>query len=97
MLRNAKIFLKGLFFIPHLILLVINNGKDTILKEANRAILPTGLPYRNFKALLWLLENDVYYRQFYYYRIGGTSAFVRWYTPGDRSFRISCKSIGGGI
>lgn len=75
-LRYTKLFLKGILFIPHLMILDISRDKFEILKEVNRSIMPTGFSYRNHMALLWLLENDKYYRKFFYYRIGKMSTLV---------------------
>lgn len=95
-LRYIFLYLKGLFFLPHVALLYTVKKQKCVYAEANRALLPTGYSYKNLNALLWLLENDKYYRNFFYYRIGRLSTLVKWYTPGDRSFVISCKTIGEG-
>lgn len=94
--RYFVLFFRGLLFVPHLSLLWLKKEKEYILLECNRAILPTGFPYRDTIALLWLLENDMFFRNLFYYRLGGWARLVSWYSPGDRSFIITCNHIGWG-
>ena len=55
-----------------------------------------GFTLSNVLSLLFLLENDKYFRKMFYYRLGNSSCLVRWYTPGDNTFYPS-GIIGGGI
>lgn len=95
-LRYILLYIKGLFFLPHVVLLYSVRKQECVFTEANKALQPTGYSFKNLNALLWLLENDKYYRNFFYYRIGRLSTLVKWYIPGDRSFILSCRTLGVG-
>ena len=89
-------FLKGLLFLPHILLLGVSKNKLIVREDANNTIRPLGLSYTGTKAVLWLLENDRYFRTMFYQRIGTLSNLVSWYAPGDRTFMPCCPAVGGG-
>lgn len=89
-------YLKGLLFLPHLMLFGFSRNRCIIRDDANNTIKPLGLSYSGTKAVLWLLENDRYFRTMFYQRLGLFSNLVSWYTPGERTFMPCCPSVGGG-
>lgn len=96
-IKTLIFFLKGLLYLPHLLLYVLSGQKSKITNDAENTIRPQGLIYYGAKAVLWLLENDSYFRRMFYQRIGILSNIVSWYAPGERTFIPCCPSIGGGI
>lgn len=95
-IKTLIFFLKGLLYLPHLLLYVLSGQKSKITNDAENTIRPQGLIYSGAKAVLWLLENDSYFRRMFYQRIGILSNIVSWYAPGERTFIPCCPSIGGG-
>lgn len=98
MIMKKMIFiLRSLFFIPHLLVCVIAGYKEIVIQDAENTIRPLGLSYSGTKAVLWLLENDRFFRTMFYQRLGILSNLVSWYAPGERTFIPCCPVIGGGI
>lgn len=96
-LKVFALYLKGILFIPHLILFWRASQKSAIVNDAKRSIILSGSNYPNITAILWLFENDCYFRSLFYHRIGILSNLVSWYTPGEKTFLPCCPSIGEGV
>lgn len=83
-------------YLPHLI---IYFSKKIIKKEVDLDCIKTGtdqLVLKGWKALLYLLHNDRYFRSLFYYRIGPVrAALISWIRPGERTFIISVTSVIG--
>ena len=97
MLRN-KIFiiLRAIIFLPHLLLVFLSPQKELIREDVESYKKKRNLFLPFVLALLYLLENDIYFRKMCYFRIGNLSYLIKWYAPGAKTFYPSGK-IGGGI
>lgn len=89
-------YLKSFIYLPHLLLYVLSTQKGKITNDADNTIRPLGVIYTGAKAVLWLLENDRFFRTMFYQRLGILSNLVLWYAPGERTFIPCCPSVGGG-
>ncbi len=98
-LKYFLFYLKGILFFPHMLLFFISNNRELLKLDAINTIKPLDLSYKcnGALAVLWLLENDRYFRTMFYSRIGILSNLVSWYTPGEHTFMPCCPSVGGGI
>ena len=77
MIMKKMIFiLRSLFFIPHLLVCVIAGYKEIVIQDAENTIRPLGLSYSGTKAVLWLLENDRFFRTMFYQRLGILSNLI---------------------
>ena len=74
----------------------ISRSKKLIDEDVYGVEIRKITPYRGFMLKAYLLQYDTYFRKLFYWRLGAISALIRWYTPGERTFTIACKSIGGG-
>lgn len=97
LVKHILYYLKGTIFFPHLLLLITSNSKQLVMFDAKKTIKPLGIKYSGTMAVLWLLENDRYFRTMFYQRLGILSNLVSWYAPGERTFIPCCPVIGGGI
>lgn len=94
--KEIIFLLRGLAFVPHLILFMLSEKRHVIVQDA-KATASTGVyKQRKRMLLLYLLVNDKFYRKMFYTRIGFPSIFVSWIAPGDASF-FPNKNIGPGI
>lgn len=91
------LIIKFILFTPHLFAFKASKNKHQIIKDVSTMMCHLGFSYKGVWALLWLLVNDRYFRTLFYDRIGKVSALMRWYTPGEQTFIICCKSIGAGM
>lgn len=97
MSRNIIIIiLKSIFFLPHLLLVFLSSQKELIKEDVEAYKKKRNLFLPFVFALLYLLENDIYFRKMFYFRIGFFARLIKWYTPGAKTFYPSGK-IGGGI
>lgn len=96
-LKYFLFYLKGILFFPHMLLFFISNNRELLKLDAINTIKPLDLSYKcnGALAVLWLLENDRYFRTMFYSRIGILSNLVSWYTPGEHTFMPCCPSVGG--
>lgn len=97
MSRNKiVIILRAVIFLPHLLTYCCSSHKKTILEDVIAYKKKRLLSLPNIFTLLFLLENDPFFRKMFYFRIGKKSFLIKWYAPGDNTFYPSGK-IGGGI
>ena len=96
-IKAVCFLLKGIFFLPHFAAYAFSSQKNPIKFDAERTIKLAGVNYKGNLAILWLLENDRYYRTMFYQRIGVLSNLMSWYTPGERTFNPCCPYVGEGI
>lgn len=90
-LKEIIWLIKMFLFLPHLFLYAIARNKDNINQDVIVA-LPKMDRSRLYK-MVWLLENDKYFRNLFYYRIGIASKFVSWYAKPEHTFVISSSNI----
>lgn len=102
-LRDSLKLIISIFFfflyLPHFFTLVNRRRRKLILSDVAQLKKKIKISLNNFFALLYLLHNNRYYRNVFYYRIGPfLSMIIGWWRPGDRYFIISpnCE-IGEGI
>lgn len=90
-------------YLPHFVALLIctfNKDKyEYIRSDLHRLSDKINLKLSFPILLLFMLHNNRYYRQLFYYRIGPIlSAAIRWIRPGDKYFQISYHTkIGKGF
>jgi len=97
MSRNIIVILiKAVFFIPHLLLFSCSTRKSLVIEDVQAYKKKRSLSLHDILALLFLLENDEYFRKMFYFRIGYVTKVISWYVPGAKTFYPSGK-IGGGI
>ena len=97
MLRNKiVIILRSIIFLPHLLFMFLSPQKELIKEDVESYKNKRNLFLPFVLALLYLLENDIYFRKMFYFRIGNLSYLIKWYIPGAKTFYPSGK-IGGGI
>ena len=99
--NNLQLLLAFLFcwlYIPHLLIYTFSKQKKVIDMDVQQTGT-RGLSIKNYSAFLFLLHNERYFRNVFYYRIGPIlSAMISWMRPGDRYFIISkTTKIGPGI
>ena len=90
------ILLRSLIFIPHLLIFSFSSQKVLILEDVQTYMTKKRLDLSGALGLLFLLENDKYYRKMFYHRISRASYLVKWYAPGASTF-FPQGSIGGGV
>lgn len=94
--RKIKLIVFSIFYIPHFLLWRVSSHKNEIDADVKTIENKNIIPYKGFFLKAFLLQSDPYFRKLFYYRIGPLSAICRWYTPGERTFIIACKSLGRG-
>lgn len=101
-IRNRLQFLGAFLFcwlyIPHLLIYTLSKQKKVIDTDVQQTGT-RGLGLKGFPAFLFLLHNERYFRNVFYFRIGPILAsMISWIRPGDRYFIISKTTvIGPGI
>ena len=96
MFQIIVIILKSVVFLPHLLFFLCSSKKGLIIEDVMAFKHKRNFTLSNLLTLMFLLEDDKYFRKMFYYRIGNISFLVSWYTPGANTFYPSGK-IGGGI
>lgn len=99
-MRNLLLFFKCPLYTLHVILFVFSKNKKNIIKDLKRLIKGSSviIPCSSILfALVFFLQNDKYFRQVFYYRIGKLSKLISWAFPGERTFIIGTKNIGFGF
>lgn len=96
-IKLAIYILKGIFFLPHLLLFTFSEQKYKILKDAQNTKRSMTDGFDGILSVLWLLITDPYFRKLFYRRIGLLSYLVSWYSPGERTFNPCCSHIGEGV
>lgn len=82
-------------YIPHIII-YYSSGKKNVIDSDVKQTGTSGLCIRGFAALLFLLHNNRYFRNVFYFRIGPIlSAMISWLRPGDKYFIFSKTTIIG--
>jgi hypothetical protein len=95
-IKKIKLAIFSLIYIPHFLLWFLSPSRK-LIDEDIKAVSERGIiPYNGFFLRAFLLQSDPYFRKLFYYRLGPISAICRWYTPGERTFMISCQSMEGG-
>lgn len=91
----AIIFLP--LYIPHICLYMYK--KNIVKSDVQRFKRDINLKLSDFWAFIFLIHNNKYYRNLFYYRIGPIpSLLLSWYRPCDRYFSISYTTkIGNGF
>lgn len=87
-------------YILHLIVYVIGGGKKLIDSDLNKYRRQVNIPLKaNALLLLYLLHNNRWFRNIFYYRIGYIwDLLIGWWRPGDQSLIIPFSTkIGGGL
>lgn len=90
------ILLRAIIYLPHLLLFFCSSQKRTIIEDVIANKKKRLLTLSNIFTLLFLLENDPFFRKMFYYRIGKIAFLIKWYASGANTFYPSGK-IGGGI
>ena len=96
-LKLLLFFFKIIFFLPHLCLFWGAKQKVAILKDAEKTIKSERFQYKGVMAVMWLLQNDKYFRSLFYARVGLRSRIVSWIFKGESTFIPGCPSIGAGV
>ena len=91
-------FLFCWLYIPHLLIYAFSKHKEDIDLDVQQTGT-WGLGLKGLSAFLFLLHNERYFRNVFYFRIGPIlSSMISWIRPGDRYFIISkTTKIGSGI
>lgn len=103
MIENILFYIKIPLFIPHLFLYLIYRS-DKLKKDLTRwdktiALYKSPQKSEFYTFLLFIIKLREF-RSLFYHRIGGISAFVRWYAPGMPTLYLSDmdrKDIGNGL
>lgn len=93
-LKKIKLIIVSFFYIPHYLIWMIHPSNKIIDRDFATYESKELYPFKGFFLKAYLLQNDPYFRQLFYYRIGLISVFIRWYAPGERTFMIECAAIG---
>jgi hypothetical protein len=97
MSRNIIVILiKAVIFIQHVFLFYCSSQKSIVIEDVMAYKKKRDLALPNIIVLLFLLENDEFFRKMFYFRIGYVANVIKWYVPGAKTFYPSGK-IGGGI
>lgn len=86
-------------YIPHLIVYTLSSRKRLIISDLDRHRNQIHLSLNNQLLLLYLLHNNCWFRNIFYYRIGpALSLLIGWWRPGDKSLIIPYSTkIGKGL
>jgi serine acetyltransferase len=86
-------------YIPHMAIYCVLGKKWLIVSDIEGLKKQANISLPNWLAVLYFLQNNRYYRNAFYYRIGPVlSLFIGWWRPGDNSFIISDSTkIGKGL
>lgn len=86
-------------YIPHIIVYLIGESKSLINSDLDKYKKKTDGRLPNLFSLIFLLHNNPWYRNTFYYRIGPIWTWlIGWYRPGDKTFMIPDHvKIGPGL
>ena len=87
-------------YIPHLLVYVIGGSKKMIISDLGKYRRQVNIPLKmNMLLLLYLLHNNRWFRNIFYYRIGPMwDLLISWWRPGDKSLIIPYSTkIGEGL
>lgn len=87
--KYIRFILLSIFFIPHIFLFVLSKNKSLIVLDVKHTKEFTSGVFVFLYNLLWLLENDKYFRTLFYFRIGNFHHLVSWYAQKSNLFFIS--------
>ena len=85
------------FFWPHALLYFFCSQKKEIRQDAMADMSYRKAKVQGISAVLYVIFLDKYYRELFYHRVGLSSYIISWLWPGNKTFRPSCKHIGGGV
>lgn len=97
--RAISTILFSILSLPHLIIYLFSKNKEIIDADLDRYKVKTRGKVPNWITLLFLLQNDVWFRTIFYHRIGLVYKWlISWIRPTDRSFIIAAHTkIGKGF
>lgn len=87
-------------YIPHLVVYVMGGGSELINSDLAKYRRQVNIPLKaNILLLLYLLHNNRWFRNVFYYRVGPMwDLLIAWWRPGDKSLIIPFSTkIGGGL
>lgn len=90
----------SLLYIPHLVIYIIIGDKRLINSDLDKYRKQVNIPLKaNILLLLYLLHNNRWFRNIFYYRIGPMwNLLIGWWRPGDKSLIIPYSTkIGKGL
>ena len=95
--RLVLYYIKYPFFLGHIVCYLISNNKSKIDKDVfiNNKWRRCN-SFKGINALVFLLQEDVFFRTLFYVRIGRLSYLISWLFKGDNTFHPNDR-IGGGI
>ena len=99
---TARLFCSIVFswlYIPHLIVYTLCNNRKLINSDLNRYKNKLYISLNtNWLLLIYLLHNNCWFRNIFYYRVGPIwDLVIGWWRPGDKYFVISKSTkIGEG-
>ena len=98
-LRLAEAIVFGFLYFPHFIIYQFCHAKNDIKSDLVLLRKQINISLPLWLSFLYLLHNNKYYRNLFYYRIGPIKAlFVKWYRKGYSSFIIPDSTrIGKGL
>jgi len=87
--RGISAVIWSWIYIPHLLAYGLGGIKRIIDTDVDTYRKKTNWRLPRVFSLLFLLHNNIWFRTFFYYRIGPIwSWFISWWRPGDKSFII---------
>ena len=97
--RGINAILWSWIYIPHLLVYTLGGRKKLIKSDLATYRIKIGRKMPDIVTLIFLLHNNVWFRSFFYYRIGPIWTWlISWYRPGDKSFMIPYHvKIGSGF
>lgn len=94
--RYLGYMIQSLIYIPHVVAYYLSSNKSLIDEDCKVNMIHRWREFNGLPSLLFMLKDDYFIRLFYY-RIGKASALFSWYRPGDKTYKIECQSIRGGV
>ena len=88
-----------ILYIPHILCLLNKKIRNITKSDIDSLSCKFKFPMSFFMGFIFLLHNNRYYRNLFYYRIGPiASLLIGWWRPGDKYFTISKTcDIGEGV
>lgn len=87
--RSIGAILWSWIYIPHLLAYGLGGAKRIVDSDIDTYRDKTNRRLPRVFSLLFLLHNNIWFRTFFYYRIGPIlSWLISWWRPGDKSFLI---------
>lgn len=96
---SGSIFV-SVIYLPHLVCFAVGGGKKQLIVSDIEALWhQVGMKIPLYFKLLYLLHNESYFRNSFYYRMGPIfDLLFSWYRPGDKHFWIPFSTkVGKGF